>query len=251
MLILSLPAGWYFWHEEAIGIRVSGTIVFAVLAGAILFIIERLHRTLREVEARDQQLLVINRELQHRIKNLFAITSAISVQTIRARLPVDETIAAVSGRIGAIASAQELLGVAASQGADLAELVSSLVSPLAPAGDRLYVTGPLVRLQRDHSTPFALILHELATNALKHGAWSGSSGIVEIAWTTAASDGRSTLELHWTERDGPAASGSKSGLGLKLIRTALPGAEVTCSIEPTGMRVAIKLASVGPNLREH
>jgi len=251
VLGLSLPASWYFWHEEAMPIRLTGSLVFAALAASILYIIDRLHRTVRDLEARDQQLLVINRELQHRLKNLFAITSAISIQTIRARLPIDETIAAVSGRIGSVAAAQDLLGVTATDGATLEELISALVVPLSPAPERLTVSGPSQRLAGDDSTPFALILHELATNAVKHGAWSQAAGIVDISWTTDLARDGGGVEFVWTERNGPGvATPTRNGLGIKLIKSALPTADVACTFASEGFSVLITLpGKAGPTLR--
>ena len=86
----------------------------------------------------------------------------------------------MTGRIMAIASAQDLLAGTGSDGADLRELVAFLVTPLAPDPS---VDGPETQLPGDATTPFALILHELATNALKYGAWSTESGLVKLDWT--------------------------------------------------------------------
>jgi two-component system, chemotaxis family, CheB/CheR fusion protein len=93
---------------------------------------------------------------------------------------------AAAGRILAIASAQDLLSIAATEGAELGELVQKLVSSLAPSPSRIRVEGAPFRLSVDTTTPFALILHELATNALKYGAWTRDNGWIHIQWTTSS-----------------------------------------------------------------
>lgn len=101
---------------------------------------------------------MINRELKHRIKNLFSIANSICLQTIKPGKSAEEMSKAVTGRIMAIAAAQDLLSVTASEGAELRELVTALVTPLAPDPSRLEVGGPAMRLPADTTTPFALIL---------------------------------------------------------------------------------------------
>jgi len=118
---------------------------------------------------------------------------------------------AVTGRIMAIASAQDLLTGTGSDGADLRELVAFLVTPLAPDPS---VDGPETQLPGDATTPFALILHELATNARKYGAWSTESGLVKLEWTNQGG----TLDFRWREHDGPViAPPMRDGLGRTLI----------------------------------
>lgn len=114
----------------------------------------------------DEQLTLINRELKHRIKNLFSITNSICLRTIKGGGSVEDMSQAVSGRILAIALAQDLLSATATEGADLGELVHALVATLATEPSCLDVEGPAVKLPVDATTPMALVLHELATNAL-------------------------------------------------------------------------------------
>jgi len=122
----------------------------------------------------------------------------------------------VSGRILAIASAQDLLSTTATQGADLRELVEKLVTSLAT---RIRIEGDSVRLPTDTTTPFALILHELATNALKYGAWKNDNGCVHLAWSKTPE----LLCFRWREHDGPTlAPPIREGLGRRLIKTSLP-----------------------------
>jgi two-component system, chemotaxis family, CheB/CheR fusion protein len=94
----------------------------------------------------------------------------------------------------------------------------------------------------DVSTSFALVLHELATNALKYGAWS-EHGSVRVSWRLEKneSDGQQ-LNFLWQERDGPPVSApTKEGLGTFLIQKALPGAIVEHTFNPSGLACSIHL----------
>jgi two-component system, chemotaxis family, CheB/CheR fusion protein len=146
---------------------------------------------------------------------------------------------AVSGRLLAIASAQDLLSTTASEGADLKELVEKLASSLAPSPSKIRVEGQSVRLTVNTTTPFALIIHELATNALKYGAWTQERGWVHVSWS-ASSD--ALLQFTWREHDGPVlAPPVREGLGRKLIKSSLPGACVEHSFKPDGLQCDIDL----------
>ena len=185
----------------------------------------------------EEQLELINRELKHRIKNLFTIAASICRQTIKSGGSSEEMTKAATGRIFAVASAQELLSVTSAQGADLVELVDALVRTVAPDPDRLRVAGASFRLEAQATTPFALILHELATNALKYGAWS-HNGIVAVTWRVKAQ----MLLFEWREHDGPAiAPPMREGLGSALIKSGLPTATVHHDLKPDGLECRISL----------
>src|SRR5206468_11167405 len=129
-------------------------LLFASLAGVIVALVHYLTTSLARVKQHEEQLALINRELKHRIKNLFSITASICRQTIRSSTSVDEMEKRVTGRIMAIASAQDLLTPTVSRGAELSELVASLVDTLAPAPSRLRSTGAAIHLSADTTTPF-------------------------------------------------------------------------------------------------
>jgi two-component system CheB/CheR fusion protein len=182
---------------------------------------------------------MINRELKHRIKNLFAIADSVCQQTINAGGSAKEMTRAASGRLLAIASAQDLLSTTATEGADLKELVEKLASSLAPSPSRIKVEGHSLRLTVNTTTPFALILHELATNALKYGAWAQERGWVHVSWSATSDD---LLQFKWREHDGPIlAPPVREGLGRKLIKSSLPGARVEHSFKPDGLQCEIDL----------
>jgi two-component system CheB/CheR fusion protein len=144
---------------------------------------------------------------------------------------------AASGRLLAIASAQDLLSTTATEGADLKELVEKLASSLAPSSSKIKVEGQPLRLPINTTTPFALILHELATNALKYGAWAQEPDWVHVSWSATPDN---LLQFRW--RDGPILAPSvREGLGRKLIKSSLPGARVEHSFKPDGLQCDIDL----------
>jgi two-component sensor histidine kinase len=217
---------------------IASFLLFLALSGVNVALIHVLMTTLDKVRQRDQQLGVINRELKHRIKNLFSIANSVCLQTIKSGQSIDDMSHAVSGRLMAIAAAQDLLTSAAADGADLHALTDALVTTLAPHPSRLAIDGPPVQLPVDAATPFALVLHELATNALKYGAWSAESGMVRVTWTKHGI----VLQFRWREHDGPAvAPPTREGLGRTLITNSLPGASVTHDIKADGLECRIDL----------
>lgn len=176
VLVLSAAAG-AAWTEAPAGASeivffVASFLLFIGLSGVNVALVHILMTTLEKLRQRDQQLGLINRELKHRIKNLFSIANSVCLQTIKSGKTVDDMSHSVSGRLMAIASAQDLLTATAADGADLHALTAALVTTLAPHPSRLEIDGPPTQLPADTATPFALVLHELATNALKYGAWS-------------------------------------------------------------------------------
>jgi two-component system, chemotaxis family, CheB/CheR fusion protein len=124
------------------------------------------------------------------------------------------------------------------------DLIQSVVLPLAPERSRVQFTGPTAELRAEDTTSFALILHELGTNALKYGAWSDPKGMVNIAWSIKTlQDLGQQLDFEWSEHDGPHVSPPpREGLGSKLIRRALPGSTIDHDLKPDGLSCRIRLA---------
>ena len=231
------------WVEPAPGstaliVRAVSWLLFFSLSGLNIYLVQRLKVANDQSSQHEAQLELINRELKHRIKNLFTIASSICQQTIKSGRSPQEMIRSVSGRIHAVASAQELLSVTSSSGADLTELIEALVRTVTPEPSRLQVSGTSVRLPPEATTPFALILHELGTNAIKYGAWSGDTGTVVVSFTVEGA----RLFFEWREIDGPAiAPEMREGLGSALIKSGLPTATVAHDLTPTGLHCRITL----------
>jgi two-component system CheB/CheR fusion protein len=150
-------------------------------------------------------------------------------------------VARFDGRLAALGRAHNLLVASHWRGANLAELArSQLEAYVTDGADRLHIGGEPVFLAADLATPFALVLHELATNASKYGSLSRPGGRVQLGWTIAGQDGQRTLKLVWQEQGGPQVSSpTDTGLGTTLIDTAIPGARVAREFRSEGLRCVI------------
>ena len=238
VLAVSALIGVAWPHADALTFRFAACLLYLFVGAVIIVLIEAFMTTLARVRRQDAQLVLINQELKHRIKNLFSIANSVCQQTIRSGSSPEDMSKAVSGRLFAIAAAQDLLSVTATRGANLAELVASLVSTVAPDRSRLTVEGPVVHLPAQLTTPFALVLHELATNAVKYGAWAAQKGRVEVSWSLAGD----LLAFRWREYvELPLAPAMRTGLGSKLIKDGLPGATVRHDLTPSGLDCEISL----------
>jgi two-component system, chemotaxis family, CheB/CheR fusion protein len=128
-----------------------------------------------------QQLLL--GELSHRVKNTLTVVQAIARMTARGR-SAQEFMARFEGRLSALARAHDQLAGSDWQGADLGALARAQLEPYTSENpDRLHLNGEPISLPADVATPFGLILHELATNAAKHGSLSDPSGTVRLSWS--------------------------------------------------------------------
>jgi len=110
---------------------------------------------------------------------------------------------------------------------------------------RLQIEGPPVSLPSELATPFALVFHELATNAAKHGALAQPSGTVSVCWDVSRNDGRRDLRVVWHEAGGTSpAKSPPPGLGSDLIEHAIPGARVQRELHQDGLVCTIRLTLI-------
>jgi PAS domain S-box-containing protein len=203
--------------------------------------------------AQEQQALLL-RELDHRIKNLFAVANGVVSLSARSALTPQDMAKTVGGRLDALARAHLLIqpagpgaGVAV-EGTTLGNLVRTIIAPYAdPASAdddlRAVIEGPEVTVSGEAVTSLALVLHELATNAAKYGALSTPQGRVRVSWTIA--DGQ--LTLIWEERGGPAilAVPQREGFGSLLARRSASGnlsGAIAFDWEPEGLTVRLSAA---------
>jgi PAS domain S-box-containing protein len=147
----------------------------------------------KESEARQTLLM---RELDHRVRNLLAVVQA----TLRLTPKDDpeEYARAIEGRIAALARAHSMLAGARWSGSDLRALIASELAPFL-AAQRVTLDGPPVMLPARIAQPLAMAVHELATNAVKHGALQAAEGRIAVAWTLAEAGPATSLALCWTE----------------------------------------------------
>jgi PAS domain S-box-containing protein len=167
-------------------------------------------------EAEERQVLLA-REVDHRARNALALVQSI-VRLTRSDT-IKSYIAAVDGRIGALARAHTLLAQSRWQGADLGRLVEEELAPYrAGEDDRIAANGPEVSLEPRTAQTLALALHELSTNAAKYGALSVMAGRVAVNWELQPE----SLVLHWSESGGPLTAPPPSpGFGIRVISASI------------------------------
>lgn len=191
----------------------------------------------RRTEAR-QALLV--RELHHRTRNQLAILQSMLGATARASQGIAEFYAAFSGRIASMARTQALLTEDYWQTAPLRTLVLAELQPFADEeSGRIRASGPDLHLSADLAVPLSMALHELATNAARHGSLSAAGGRVEVAWAEEREGGKRVLTLDWREHGGaPVEKPAREGVGSKMQRMLelQCGARVETAYAPEGFR---------------
>jgi PAS domain S-box-containing protein len=188
-------------------------------------------------EAEERQVLLA-REVDHRARNALAVIQSI-IRLTRAKT-VDDYVQAIEGRIKALARAHTLLSDSRWHGADLATLVTEELAPYR-GGDKITIRGPDISLQPATAQGLALALHELATNAAKHGALSSPSGKITLDWQLHSD----ALALNWAETGGPGiVSPSSRSFGLKVIIASIEqqlGGKAAFDWNPKGLRCAFSI----------
>lgn len=189
-----------------------------------------------------QQRLLL-RELTHRVKNTLAVVQSIAHQTQRNSKSFDEFTERFDGRLAALAAAHSLLVDGDWRGADLAILARRQLEPYTSNDlQRMRIVGEPVFLPADLATPFALVFHELATNAAKYGAFSRRGGFVELSWTLRNKEDPPFLTVTWRERGGPEVQEpTTTGFGSELVERAIPNAKVSREFGSDGVVWTIAL----------
>lgn len=187
----------------------------------------------------DEHLRLVVNELNHRVKNTLAMVQAIAMQTFRNPADVDQAIDRFSGRLVALAHANDLLTGDRWAGVDLRDVLRQAVSSHCDGDDRIRIEGPDTEIASKSALALTLAMHELATNATKYGAWSVSGGQVAIGWTVEDADHGRRLRLEWRESGGPAVvPPTRRGFGSRLIERGLAAeldGSATLDFAPEGL----------------
>ena len=170
---------------------------------------------------------LIMRELSHRTKNLLAVIASLVRRTFDGKRDPQMQAADFVERIHGLARSHDLLVRGDWRGVLLGELVLSHLEPFGIDPERLSVGGPPVELRPEAAQNVGLALHELATNATKHGAFKRSgTGSLKVTWRIEPNGGEPTLLLEWIEDTVAASSDSRpSGFG-RVMLEQLVGASV-------------------------
>ena len=192
-----------------------------------------------------ERQLLLAREVDHRARNVLAVVQSV-VRLTRAEDP-HAFASAVEGRVAALARAHTLLSRDRWTGADLGELVREELAAYDHAAVAR-LSGPALRLDAAAVQPLSMVMHELATNAVKYGALSLPGGHVSVSWTLRPGPPGEAPRVHlrWLERDGPPVlvAPTRRGFGSSLLAATLRGqlgGTIEQNWEPGGLRCEIDL----------
>ncbi len=201
----------FFSHSESVRDWSVEDITFLRNAG------DRLLEALARLEAEETQN-TLNLELSHRLKNTLATVQAIARQTLSS-VPDREPVEAFILRLQALSHAHDVLLQKRWSSADVNDIVTSVLGACGVLS-RISIDGPTLKIGSRATLSLSLLLHELSTNAMKHGALTSGTGHVNVVWRIAEKD----LVLEWRESGGPPANEPTSrGFGSKLIKMGMIG----------------------------
>lgn len=200
-------------------------------------------RDITEKKNAEEARELLMREVSHRANNLLAVVQAVSRQT--ARETSGEAFAdRLSERLQSLSTSQSLLIEGGWVSVCLHELIRRQLSFLGELAEhRLKVTGSDMRLKPQAVQGLGMAFHELATNAVKYGAYANDTGVVAITWQIDGSKDEPQFSLNWTEKNGlPVSEPERSGFGRTVIERMTAGAisgEVKMTFDPDGIRCLI------------
>jgi two-component sensor histidine kinase len=199
--------------------------------------------TAQQKKEADHAILV--GELRHRVKNLLGVVQALARQTMTKGRTGEEYRDAFLGRLNALVAAHEL-DVSESDGIEVRELIDITLTPYrSGSGRTISAQGPSVSLSPAQTFSMSMILHELATNAAKHGALSSPGGKVKLVWQIESREAGRRLKLRWEEQGGPpVAAAGPPGFGTRLIEFAMRhdlGGEAELSSPSNGFKAELEV----------
>ena len=193
--------------------------------------------------AQERQELLL-REMNHRVKNLFAVANGVVALSARSAKSAGELATMVQSRLSALSRAHELIlprhGGDATRASDLRELVQLVLAPYAHADHRIAVAGPDLQCGSSMSTALALLMHEFATNSVKYGALADSLGQLIVTWELISE----IVALTWKEKAATVPSQeSTPGFGSFLVEATVRtiGAKIDRTWTDQGLSIIIKI----------
>jgi len=137
---------------------------------------------------------------------------------------LDDAKAALNARLGALGRAQDILTQTSWSQASLREVIFGALEPYGAETTRFQIEGPDLRLSPKCGLAMSLALHELATNASKHGALSNDAGRIRVSWTIDRQSPTTRFGFQWQESGGPAVMApARTGFGSRMLERSLAG----------------------------
>lgn len=227
---------WVMWRNHGLAFGADGRLAVAQSSGFDI--------TERKLLEEQRQLLID--ELNHRVRNTLTVVQGMAFQSFRTELVTEAALETFNARLHALAAAHTVLSQTNWSGAEIGHIVGQALAICGEGSGRVVVTGSPAMIRPATALALSLVLHELATNALKHGALAGVAGQVAVGWTVV----ERRLGLTWHEYGGPAVRPpERRGFGSRLldstVRRQLAG-ELEVEYAPAGLRcrIAIPLDAV-------
>lgn len=206
------------------------------LIGAINMLVDITERK----QAENRQKVLID-ELNHRVKNTLATVQSLARQTARYAEDLKDYSHRFETRLLALSRAHDLLTTRHWEGACLKSLAQEILEAVDVTGAKLIVIeGPPFDLDTRTALALTMVLNELATNALKHGALSSETGSVSVSWRVQQDDvAQQSLLIEWREQNGPSVTPpTRRGIGIRLMEQSMErdlGGEFDLAFEPQGV----------------
>lgn len=229
-------ARWVMWYNTALSFDDDGRWTEAQSSGFDV--------TDRKAFEEQRQLLLD--ELNHRVRNTLMVVQGMAYQTFKNDNVPQEPLEAFNARLHALSAAHTALSRSNWAGAEMEEVVKRGLAFCGGGTARFRLGGDALNLRPNAAVAIVLVLHELATNAVKYGALSNHAGQVDLRWSVDdTADGPHRLDLSWTESGGPeVAEPDRQGFGTRLITTSVRqqlGGDVKMSFPPEGMSCVMSM----------
>lgn len=177
----------------------------------------------KEIEAMRETM---QRELVHRIKNLFGTVNSLISLSARSAGSVDELLAILHDRLGGLSRTHTMVSVDPGTGAaPIRDIFHAVLDPWLESGAQISLDGPRMLLNPAAAQALAMAMHEMATNAAKHGALSVPGGSVTVEWKRETGEDEAMLCLQWREQGGPEVEAPEGphGFGTTLMSRLIEG----------------------------
>lgn len=220
--------------------------LFDVLVRQAADFIERTstQEALRESERHAKTLLA---ELQHRVRNTLGVIRSIAKRTAKNSKSVEELLTHFQGRLEAFSRVQAAVTRNADGTVRLSSIIDDeLLAHAAHSGKQVHVAGPDISLDPRTAEHLSLAVHELTTNAVKHGALVDGEGLVRISWAKKQNGAGEELVFNWSESGVEIEAGNPliEGFGMELLCRSLPydiGGRSSFDVTPTGLRFELRI----------
>lgn len=233
------------WNPQTL-VSASEIRLALVKADASLF------RRLTQKEERQRRIYIA--ELNHRVRNILALIRSLSRRSRETATSIEAYAEALEQRISALSAAHDLAANRVTSGVSIQKIFETEAKPFVSATrNEIHFKGEDHLIASDDAPIFALIVHELMTNCVKHGAFSSDTGHIHVA--IFRDDG--AIIIHWQETGGPKVETPlQHGFGIGLVEKAIPyelDGSSTVTFDPEGLNVTLRLplARVEPLTSDH